>query len=70
MDIEYDSEADALYIRFRQDKPVNSVDIEEGVTVDLDGQKHLVGVEILNASRRLPSDALSAVTVRNLLTAA
>lgn len=69
MRIEYDSEADALYIQFRQTKPVENLDVEEGLTVDLDDQKRLIGIEILHVSRRLPSDALSSITVQNLLPA-
>lgn len=70
MRIEYDSEADALYIVFREEKPTGNVDIQDGVTADFDEQKRLIGIEILNVSRRLPSDALSTITVKNLLAAA
>ncbi len=70
MRIEYDPKADALYIQFREVKPSDNRDIEEGITVDFDAERHLVGIEILNVSRRLPADALSTITVRNLLAAA
>ncbi|HIE12566.1 MAG TPA: DUF2283 domain-containing protein [Desulfotomaculum sp.] len=53
MKIEYDPEVDALYIELRSASPVHSVDIEEGVSVDLDEEHHIVGVEILDASERL-----------------
>ncbi len=53
MKIEYDPEVDALYIAFRDVPPASSLDIEEGVTVDLDGEKHIIGIEILDASERL-----------------
>ncbi|MEW6572154.1 MAG: DUF2283 domain-containing protein [Bacillota bacterium] len=53
MKIEYDPEVDALYIELRGASPVHSVDIEEGVSVDLDEEHHIVGVEILDASERL-----------------
>ena len=67
MRIEYDHEADALYIRFLNVKPSDSVDIEEGFTVDLDHNRHVVGIEILDASRRFPKETLSTVTIENLL---
>ena len=35
MKIEYDHEADALYIQFRGVSVEDNVDVEEGVTVDL-----------------------------------
>ena len=67
MHIEYDPEADALYIRFRDVKPADNADIEDGITVDLDEQKRLIGIEILNVSYRFPPETLSTVTVQNLL---
>ena len=69
MQIEYDPEADALYIRFRNTTPADNRDVEEGITVDLDAQKQLVGIEILHVSHRFPPETLSTVTVQNLLTA-
>ncbi len=69
MRIEYDPEANALYIRFRDTKPAQNIDVEEGLTVDLDDQKRLIGIEILDVSHRLPPDALGTITVQNLLTA-
>ena len=70
MRIEYDPEADALYIRFRETDPVDNIDIEDGLTVDLDERRQLIGIEILSVSRRLPSDALSSVTLQNLVAVA
>jgi uncharacterized protein YuzE len=70
MRIEYDPEADALYIRFREADPVDNIDIEDGLTVDLDERRQLIGIEILSVSRRLPSDALSSVTLQNLVAVA
>ncbi len=67
MRIEHDAEADALYIRFRDAKPVDNIDIEEGLTVDFDEHKQLIGIEILSVSRRLPADALASITLQNLL---
>ena len=69
MRIEYDPEADALYIRFREAKPADNRDIEDGLTVDLDNQKRLIGIEILDVSHRFPPETLSTITVQNLLTA-
>lgn len=70
MRIEYDPEADALYIRFRDTKPTGNVDVEDGMTVDLDAKKQIVGIEILDVKHRLPPDALATITVQNLLAAA
>ena len=53
MKIEYDPEVDALYIELRDVYADHSIDIEEGVSVDLDADGHIVGLEILDASERL-----------------
>ena len=67
MRIEYDREADALYIYLREVKVEDNQDIEEGVTVDLDAEGHIVGIEILDASVRLGSQALSKIAIENLV---
>ena len=69
MQIEYDPEANALYIRFRNTRPVENRDVEDGLTVDLDAQKQLVGIEILDVSHRFPPETLATITVQNLLMA-
>jgi len=53
MKIQYDPEVDALYIELRDVYADRNVDIEEGVSVDLDADGHIVGLEILDASERL-----------------
>lgn len=66
MRIEYSKSADALYIRLRSAAISDSVDIEEGVTADLDEDGHIVGLEILDASERLDSADLASITIENL----
>ncbi len=66
MRISYDPEADALYIELRPATPEDSVDIEPGVTADLDAGGHIVGIEILDVSERLGRDALSSISIEQL----
>ena len=66
MRIEYVKEEDALYIRLREAKIVDSKDIEEGVTVDLDEKGHIVGLEILDASERLGMSDIVNISIENL----
>jgi uncharacterized protein YuzE len=57
MKIQYDLEVDALYIELREAHAARSLDIEEGVTVDLDEKNGIgrvgilpaLGIEILDA---------------------
>ena len=62
--IEYDPEADALYIQIREGRADDNIDIEDGVTVDVDEHKHIVGVEILDASKRLSASDLSSIIIQ------
>jgi uncharacterized protein YuzE len=64
--IEYDKEADALYIQLREADVGDKVDIEEGVTIDLDENRHIVGIEILDASKKLSLRDLVNITIENL----
>jgi len=66
MKIEYDREADALYIQIREAYVDNNIDIEEGVTVDLDDKGHIVGIEILDASKKLEISDLVNISIENL----
>jgi uncharacterized protein YuzE len=66
MRITYDPQADALYIELRQARAHDNVDIEEGVSADLDARGHIIGVEILEASKRLTPAELYSLHVENL----
>lgn len=67
MKITYDPECDALYIELRDVTAADSLDVEEGVTVDLDANGHIIGIEILDASERLTPEELVNVSYKNLL---
>jgi len=64
--IEYDKEADALYIQLREAYVSDNIDIEEGITVDLDEKRHIVGIEVLDASKKLSLKDLVNITIENL----
>jgi len=64
--IEYDKEADALYIQLREAEVGDNLDIEEGGTIDLDENRHIVGIEILDASKKLSLRDLVNITIKNI----
>lgn len=66
MRIEYDKEADALYIQLREIYVDDNIDLEEGLTVDLDENRHVVGIEILGASKKLSLSDMANITIENL----
>ncbi len=66
MRISYDQTADALYIQLSDVAPSDSMDLEEGVTADLDDDGHVVGFEVLDACSRLGRKALERLKVERL----
>jgi len=49
--VSYDRVADALYIRLREGNVSDSIELEEGIIVDLDERGKIVGLEIINFSK-------------------
>ncbi|MDP3297453.1 MAG: DUF2283 domain-containing protein [Thermodesulfovibrionia bacterium] len=53
MKVHYDNEVDALYIKLGNQKPEGVVEISEGVNLDTTSENKIVGIEILNASKKM-----------------
>ena len=53
MRIKYDDDADALYLRFREDEHARSKEVEAGIIVDYNSEGAILGIEILEASKRM-----------------
>ena len=53
MKVHYDREVDALYLRLGDDAPDGVSELSEGVNLDTTASGRLVGIEILDASKRL-----------------
>ena len=57
MKIKYDKTTDILYITLT-DKPVAESDEDKkGIVLDYDADNNIVGIEVLNASKKLPQPA-------------
>jgi uncharacterized protein YuzE len=52
MKIEYDPGVDALYVRLADSKTFESEQVQPGIVLDFNGAGKVVGVEVLNASKR------------------
>ena len=50
--VSYDRVADALYVKLRDDKVVDSDEIAPGIIVDFNERGEVVGIEVLGFSRR------------------
>lgn len=53
MKVHYDRVVDAVYIKLGHQKPDGVVEISEGVNVDTTSENKIVGIEILQASKRM-----------------
>ena len=53
MKVQYDDEVDAVYIKLGNQKPDGVVEIAEGVNLDTTAEDKIVGIEILNASKKM-----------------
>ncbi|MDO8136537.1 MAG: DUF2283 domain-containing protein [Candidatus Brocadiales bacterium] len=63
MKVSYDKEHDIAYIQFSTKKPEGAIEIEEGVVLDTTEKDEIVGIEIFDASKRLPLKSLFKVRV-------
>lgn len=60
--INYDPQADAIYIRLREGKVDNTLPVGKYIYADVDENKVPLGLEILFASRVMASEELSSVS--------
>jgi len=53
MKVHFDKEVDAVYIKLGNQKPDGIIEISEGVNLDTTAENKIVGIEILDASKRM-----------------
>lgn len=59
MKLEYDPEADAVYVRFSAGEIVESEEVSPGVILDYDAQGRILALELLDARRKLTPEVLT-----------
>ncbi len=67
MEITFDKEADAVYIEFGSGDFAKNKKIDDSTIIDLDSEDNILGIEILNASKRISRNFLSSVIIKNLV---
>jgi uncharacterized protein YuzE len=67
MKISYDKESDVLYIEFRKGEFARNKRIDDFTILDLDNEDQILGIEFLEASKRIPPESLSEVKVKNII---
>lgn len=66
MKIEYDRKVDALYIRLQEKDVSRTVEIEDGLNLDLDEKGNLIGLEVLDATERYALNDIFNISTENL----
>jgi len=51
--IKYDKEVDIVYIQFSENKVSESVADKPGIILDYDDEGNIVGIEVLDASKKM-----------------
>ena len=59
MKLSIDKEADALYLRLDESTIVDSEEVAPGIVLDYNEAEQVVGIEMLNLSKRSPDMSLS-----------
>ena len=54
MKIKYDKEVDILYIQFSDSKIEDTDEERPGIIIDYDNLGNIIGIEVLNASQKMP----------------
>ena len=67
MEIRYDKDADAMYIKLRDGIFAENRKIDDFTILDFDKDSNLLGIELLFVSKRMPAESLKKVYVKNML---
>lgn len=63
MKVFYDNEIDALYLKLGDETPDGVIEIAEGVSLDTTSNNRIVGIEILDASKRIDLKTILSYTL-------
>lgn len=63
MKVYYDDEVDALYLKLGDEIPEGVIEISEGVHLDTTSEDKIVGIEILNASKKMDLKTILSYTL-------
>ena len=61
MKLAYDAEADALLVRFADDKIIESEEVRPGLILDFDANGRIVAIEVLDVREQLAPQAIAGL---------
>jgi len=66
MRLKVDKESDALYFRLDESAVVESEEVQPGVVLDFNAEGAVVGIEMLNLSRRVAPERLHVLQLETV----
>ncbi|MEK7565254.1 MAG: DUF2283 domain-containing protein [Patescibacteria group bacterium] len=66
MKLHYDKSEDAFYVRFDDSPYAQSDEIDEGVIFDYDKKGKIIGIEILDASKKLSPSFRASLRLKEI----
>ncbi len=64
MEISLDLKADALYIKFQEGKFAKNKKVDNDTVIDMDAKGRLLGIEMLNVTKKISAKDLADVNVK------
>lgn len=58
MKVSYDPDVDAVYLELLKSKPEGVIEVAEGIHIDVTSDGKIVGIELLDASKKVPLSSL------------
>lgn len=65
MKINYDEEADALYVEFKKGTFDKNKKVNDYTIIDLNKEGDVLGIEFLDASKNLPKESFSEIIFKD-----
>ena len=66
MKLKVDKQSDALYLRLDEAAVVESEEVQPGLILDYDASDNVVGIEILNLSKRVAPERLRVLQLETV----
>jgi uncharacterized protein YuzE len=64
MKISYDPKYDVLYLKFTEEKVVDTIEVDGGVLIDYGENRKMIGIEILKASGLIKANPLQEIVIK------
>jgi uncharacterized protein YuzE len=64
MKISYDPKYDVLYLKFTEEKVVDTIEVDGGVLIDYGEKGNMIGIEIIKASSLIKANPLQEIVIK------